>query len=96
MKTLALYYRASNEDENLGESATIQNQRDLLHHYIQNRKEFSDWNVLEFQDDGWSGTTFDRPGIQALLKLAGKDVYKRQGQAPVHTQYSSFSHRAEP
>lgn len=74
MKTLALYYRASNEDENLGESATIQNQRDLLHHYIQNRKEFSDWNVLEFQDDGWSGTTFDRPGIQALLKLAGNDV----------------------
>ena len=30
MNTLALYTRASNEDENLGESATIQNQRDLL------------------------------------------------------------------
>ena len=32
------------------------------------------WNVLEFQDDGWSGTTFDRPGIGKLLKLAGKEV----------------------
>lgn len=58
MNTLALYTRASNEDENLGESATIQNQRDLLYHYIRSKQEFKDWNVLEFQDDGWSGTTF--------------------------------------
>lgn len=74
MNTLALYTRASNEDENLGESATIQNQRDLLYHYIRSKQEFKDWNVLEFQDDGWSGTTFDRPGIGKLLKLAGKEV----------------------
>lgn len=74
MKTLALYSRASNEDENLGESATIQNQRDLLYHYIQSRPEFKDWNVLEFQDDGWSGTTFDRPGLRKLMELAGKEV----------------------
>ncbi|WP_373265157.1 recombinase family protein [Hungatella hathewayi] len=74
MNTLALYTRVSNEDENLGESATIQNQRDLLYHYIQSRPEFKCWNVLEFQDDGWSGTTFDRPGIGKLLELAGKEV----------------------
>lgn len=74
MNTLALYYRASNDDGSLGESATIQNQRDLLRQYIQNRAEFADWNILEFQDDGWSGTTFNRPGIQRLLKLAGNDV----------------------
>lgn len=74
MNTLALYTRASNEDENLGESTTIQNQRDLLYHYIQNKPEFKHWNVLEFQDDGWSGTTFDRPGIRKLLELAGKEV----------------------
>ena len=74
MNTLALYTRASNEDENLGESATIQNQRDLLYHYIRSKQEFKDWNVLEFQDDGWSGTTFDRPGIGKLLELAGKEV----------------------
>lgn len=48
MNTLALYYRASNEDANLGESATIQNQRDLLRHYIKGRPEFADWSVLEF------------------------------------------------
>lgn len=74
MNTLALYYRASNEDESLGESATIQNQRDLLRHYVQNKPEFQNWNVLEFQDDGWSGTTFDRPGLQKLLELAGREV----------------------
>ena len=74
MNTLALYCRASNDDGSLGESATIQNQRDLLRHYIQSRPEFKDWNVLEFQDDGWSGTTFDRPGIQKLLELAGIEI----------------------
>ena len=46
MNTLALYTRASNEDENLGESATIQNQRDLLYHYIRSKQEFKDWNVF--------------------------------------------------
>lgn len=57
MKTLAVYYRASVEDTNIGESNTIQNQRDLLHHYIKTRPEFLDWNILEYQDDGFSGTT---------------------------------------
>lgn len=74
MNTLALYYRASNEDANLGESATIQNQRDLLRHYIKGRPEFADWSVLEFQDDGWSGTTFDRPGVQKMLQMAGAGI----------------------
>lgn len=74
MKTLALYFRASNEDANAGESATIQNQRDLLRHFVKTRPEFTDWNVLEFQDDGVSGTTFDRPGIQKILAMAGKEI----------------------
>lgn len=74
MKTLAVYYRASVEDTNIGESNTIQNQRDLLHHYIKTRPEFLDWNILEYQDDGFSGTTFNRPGIQKILKLAGKEI----------------------
>lgn len=74
MKTLALYFRASIEDANIGESATIQNQRDLLFDFVKTKTEFSDWNVLEFQDDGYSGTTFNRPGIQKILKLAGKEI----------------------
>lgn len=74
MKTLALYFRASNEDANIGESATIQNQRDLLYNFVKMKAEFSDWNILEFRDDGYSGTTFERPGIQKILKLAGKEI----------------------
>lgn len=74
MNTLALYYRASNEDANLGESATIQNQRDLLRHYVKSKPEFSDRNVLKFQDDGWSGTTFDRPSVQKMLQMAGAGI----------------------
>lgn len=75
MNTVAFYMRASQEDINSGESATIQNQRDLLYYYIQNNHDFSGCNIMEFQDDGWSGTTFDRPGVQKLLKLAGKDIH---------------------
>lgn len=80
MNTLALYCRASNEDANgttaggTGESATIQNQRDLLLHYVKSKPEFADWNVLEFQDDGWSGTTFQRPGVQKMLQMAGSGI----------------------
>lgn len=74
MNTLALYCRASNEDGNLEESATIQNQRDLLMHFVKDKPEFENWNILEFQDDGWSGTTFERPGVQSLLQKAGSDI----------------------
>ena len=74
MNTLAIYCRASTEDGSVGESATIQNQRDLLYHFIQTTPEFMNWNVMEFQDDGWTGTNFDRPSVQKMLKLAGKQI----------------------
>ncbi len=75
METLALYMRISSEDSNADiESGSIGNQRDLLYHFLRNRREFDGWNVLEFCDDGYSGTSFDRPGIQKLLSLAGNTV----------------------
>lgn len=74
MKTLALYMRLSNEDAHEGESCSIANQRLLLLDYVKSREEFSGWNVLEFLDDGYSGVSFERPGIQNLLALAGETV----------------------
>ena len=75
METLALYMRISSEDSNADiESGSIGNQRDLLYNFLSNRREFDGWNVLEFCDDGYSGTSFDRPGIQKLLLLAGNTV----------------------
>ncbi len=74
MKTIALYMRLSNEDAHEGESCSIGNQRALLLDYVRSHGEFDGWNILEFLDDGYSGVSFDRPGIQKLLALAGDTV----------------------
>lgn len=68
-KKLALYIRLSSEDENEGESNSIKNQRDLLRSYLVEHVEFAQYEVLEFCDDGFSGTTFDRPAIKRLLDM---------------------------
>lgn len=68
--TVALYMRLSSEDANAKESGSISNQRDLLYHFVRNRREFDNCPVLEFCDDGFSGTNFERPQIQRLLTLA--------------------------
>ena len=59
-----LYYRLSQEDERQGESVSIDNQRAILRKYAEERRfEIHD----EYIDDGVSGTTFQRPGVQRLL-----------------------------
>lgn len=74
MGSIALYMRLSSEDAHSGESFSIGNQRDLLYDFIRNHREFDGQSVLEFCDDGYSGTNFDRPGIKKLLALAGSTV----------------------
>lgn len=69
-KTLALYMRLSSEDDNAGESDSIRNQRELLRSFVSGRREFKDWEIIEFQDDGCSGTSFNRPEVKRLLMLA--------------------------
>lgn len=73
--TLAKYIRISSADEAVKygdkvESVSVTHQRMLLDRYIQSRPEFSGCTVLEFQDDGRSGTNLERPGIRALLDAA--------------------------
>ena len=34
--------------------------------------EFDGWDKIELYDDGWSGTTFDRPGMKELLEQVRK------------------------
>lgn len=71
--TVAKYLRLSSEDTDLksagkAESNSIANQRNLLDTYIAQHKEFSQAQLVEFCDDGWSGKNFERPGVQALLE----------------------------
>jgi DNA invertase Pin-like site-specific DNA recombinase len=60
----ALYMRLSKEDERLGESYSIESQRLILR---QAAKEYGFTNLIEYIDDGITGTTFD--GRDNLLRL---------------------------
>ena len=68
----ALYCRLSNEDELDGESNSIKNQRDILERYAKE----NNLNVYGvYIDDGFSGTNFDRPDFQRMIKdLENKKV----------------------
>ena len=61
---VALYIRLSKEDENEGPSQSVQNQESLLREFVdQHRLSVFDTYV----DDGWSGTSFDRPSFQRMI-----------------------------
>ncbi|MDD3164380.1 MAG: recombinase family protein [Oscillospiraceae bacterium] len=64
MYQAAIYLRLS-RDDGQGESGSISAQRRLLQTYCQ-ANGFP--IVAEFVDDGWSGTSFERPGFAALLR----------------------------
>lgn len=60
----ALYLRLSRDDEQQGDSGSIQTQRMMLRDYAQTHG----LNVVsEYVDDGWSGTNYDRPGFQKMI-----------------------------
>ena len=65
-KITALYCRLSRDDELQGDSNSIKNQKAILQKYAADNG-FS--NVSLFVDDGYSGTTFDRPDWQRLMGL---------------------------
>lgn len=65
-KITALYCRLSQEDENKGDSNSIQNQRAILEKYA---KDNGFENIQVFIDDGYSGVSFNRPDFQRLLEM---------------------------
>ena len=69
----AIYIRLSREDGDKQESESIGNQRDIIKRYIkENGLQFVD----EYIDDGISGTTFDRPGFNRLIRNIEERKYK--------------------
>ena len=61
---VGMYLRLSRDDERQGESLSIENQKRILTNYIDE----NGWTLYDiYVDDGISGTTFDRPGVQRLL-----------------------------
>jgi len=74
---IAVYLRLSEEDNDVGskdslkeESNSIANQRKLVNDYLKRHKEFAPLDTLEYCDDGYSGTNFDRPGFQRMISDA--------------------------
>ena len=61
----ALYMRLSRDDENYGDSVSIETQRTILQQYA---KEQELHVVGEYIDDGWSGTTFGRPNFKRMME----------------------------
>ena len=65
-KYTILYGRLSQEDDRLGDSNSIVNQRLLLEKYAQDNG-FE--NTLFLADDGYSGTNFERPSWKKIVEL---------------------------
>lgn len=69
---IAMYLRLSMADGDLGkdgkdESNSIENQRAILQDFIDRRDDVSG-EVIEYIDDGYSGTNFDRPAFISMVE----------------------------
>lgn len=59
-----IYMRLSSEEAGHGESASITNQRTIIHQYC---AAHNIGIVKEFVDDGFTGSNFNRPGFSAMI-----------------------------
>ena len=61
---VGIYLRLSQEDLREGDSLSIENQKLILTKYVEDKG----WKLVsEYVDDGYTGTDFERPGVQKLL-----------------------------
>lgn len=70
---IAVYIRLSSEDNDVdgsikAESNSVSAQRMLINEFIKKQDEFTNCPVVEYVDDGYSGTNFNRPGFQRIEK----------------------------
>ena len=78
--TVAIYLRLSLEDEitefvgKKYESESIANQRQLTRNHILGMEELEGYDIVEFIDDGRSGTNMNRPGLQDMIKAANQGL----------------------
>ena len=75
---VAFYLRLSESDGDLGvdgkdESNSIENQRMLLQGYVEERGDLSE-EILEYADDGFSGTNFNRPAFRRMIEDAKRGL----------------------
>ena len=86
-KLLIGYYRLSMEDDSVGDSNSIINQRKLVRDYISHMPDVEKLPFKEYYDDGYSGSSMERPGIKEVLELAKNN----QVQCIVVKDFSRFA-----
>lgn len=70
--TIGDYLRISQEDSADIESNSIRNQREMIRQYIAEQDEFRGATVVDYVDDGISGSRNDRKAYQRLLADVGR------------------------
>ena len=91
---IALYIRLSLEDSKY-DSLSIENQRMVLHEYAAAMPEALHAEVMEFIDNGYSGTNFERPQVQKLIEMVRSNQincimvkdFSRFGRNSIETGY---------
>ena len=68
---VAGYVRLSKEDKIKDQSNSITNQKAIINFFIKNSNEFE--SIDFYIDDGYSGTTFDRPEFKRMIKDITED-----------------------
>lgn len=63
---VGVYIRLSRDDGDDRESESVENQRDIINKYIEEQEDLE--LIDEYVDDGFTGTNFDRPSFQRMLK----------------------------
>ncbi len=80
----SLYLRLSKEDEKVGESESIVNQKILLKNFIKSNE---DLELVSIKiDDGYSGSNFERPAFKELME----DVRNKEINCIVVKDFSRF------
>ncbi len=91
---MALYIRLSIEDIKY-DSLSIENQRLVLNEYAESMPEAADCEIIEFVDNGYSGTNFERPQVQKLIEMVKSNQidcilvkdFSRFGRNSIETGY---------
>lgn len=73
-KITALYCRYSHDDGQEAENASITHQKALLKEYAENNG-FT--NLRCYVDDGYTGTNFNRPDFQRMMKQRVDFFYRK-------------------
>ncbi|MFT4107186.1 MAG: recombinase family protein [Lacrimispora sp.] len=84
----ALYLRYSDKEDSKTESSSIDNQRKMLHHYIEGFAELE--FTEEYVDDDYTGTNFNRPGFKKLKR----DCQDGKIQCIVVKDHSRFARKS--